>query len=228
MAFPLTWPMAILSPGGLNAVKLFANTKGNPSINGITQSVASHAGRWKIDATGFVLGTALKIKLWRAVESLAGGQAGQFVVPLYEFDRVPVESADTTVPHSDGSPFDDGSKYYQPNYIATISGAVALYATTLTINHTGFLAPQPGQMFSCGVRLYSIGRILSSTASTVTVAIWPPTREAILAGADLNFDHPECLCRLASDDEMAIKDLDFARWGKADVSFIEDTGAVLA
>jgi hypothetical protein len=227
MANPLVWPFNILAPRGFNAVKLFANTKGNPSINGITQSVASYAGRWKIEATGFVLGTATKIKVWRAIESLASGQAGQFIVPLYEVDRTPIQGDVIPRPHSDGTYFSDGAGYISLLYSASVSAAVALHSTVMVIDHTGQSAPEPGQMFSAGVRLYSIGRIIESTSTTVTVSIWPPTREAITAGMDLNFDTPQCLCRLASDDELGMKELDMARWGAADVTWIEDTGPVL-
>jgi hypothetical protein len=227
MANPIVWPLDALPCRSLSAVKLFANTKGNPSISGLTQVVASHAGRWKIVAGGFPIVTKDRIKLWRAIEGMAQGQLGQFIFPLNELDRVPIQAAAVALPHSDGTYFSDGKGYTQNNYSATASGDAVAYATSITIKHYTQAPPEPGQKFSAGVRLYAITQILSSTATTVTVGIWPPLRDVIADGDDLNFDGPRCLCRLASDNEMAVEELDMGLWGTGNISFIEDTGAVL-
>lgn len=220
---PIFWPAAVLPARDYSVTKAPATVKGSPSLDGVTQRVASAAGRWRIRMIGIALSTDTRIKVWRALEGLIEGQLGQVVVPVKDLTRVPSPATFTTgITHSDGALFSDGSGYAQPDYVARIDGALALNATQAVIELVdGDALPEPGQFFSLGYHLYSISSIIDSTATTVTVKIWPPLRKAVIDGAYCNFTEPWCLCRLASDDAMAV-DLTYGRWGFADLDWIED------
>lgn len=230
MSGPVMWPRAFLVPRSLSVVKMPASMKGNPSQSGFTQVMASRAGRWKIIAKMFPLDTPARVRVWRAIEGSLGGMLGQVVFELGEVERTPAASQvdpPPSVPHGDGASFSDGAGYVSQLYGAESGGDVAAGGTEVTIVHRGFPAPLPGQLFTAGVRLYAINRIVSASTDAVTVSIWPPARQQIMEGQTLRFDRPRVLCRLATDDEMAVEEMEVARWGFGDITFIEDTGPVI-
>jgi hypothetical protein len=221
----IIWPINILTPFAMAVNKMPATLKGNPSLSGVTQRIASDAGRWMCSMSGIPLVTKDKIKLWRAIEGMAEGQLGQFIVPIQDIDRGPAgENYGAEVLHFGDVPFFGDVPYSASSYIASASMAAALGATQIALQVSSSPMPEPGQFFSIGLRLYSINRIVSTVGAVMTVKVSPPLREAVVAGAFAEFGEPKLLCRLASDDAMRLKNLDMSRWGSADIDFIEDTG----
>ena len=225
---PIYWPNDILVPRNISVSLLSATVKGNPSLSGVTQRSASDAGRWRISMTGIPVATDTKIKLWRAIENLVEGQLGQIVIGINDLERSPTPLGfEDPIPFSDGSLFSDGSGLSQTMYAAQLGAAASLGATEVTIDVINGALPDAGQFFSLGVHLYMIKRIVSSTATSVTVKISPPLRLAAAENDVTDFTRPKLLCRLASDDAMALPPLDFGRWTYADLELIEDAGEPL-
>lgn len=222
------WPIDTLRPIGIAVNQAAANVKGSPSLSGLTQRMASDAGRWRIAMKGVHLKTKEQIRCWRALEARAEGQLGQIIVEIADIDRPPEPLyIEGPITHSDGTTFSDGSWYVDTPHAAELAASVAVGATQMQITVIFGDLPEPGQLFSIGVRLYKIMETLATDGTTVTVKVWPPARDIANATDKVEFSRPKLLCRLASDDEMAMAPLDYGRWGAADVNFIEDTGPEL-
>ncbi len=151
------------------------------------------------------------------------------LVPTYDTDTNPWPLANGApftaypdgVPHSDDTLFSDDTGYAQPVIVATVDADVALGANSMVIDLVQGSALEPGQHYSVGVRLFRIKRITAVAGSLYTVTVWPPTREAITAGAIAEFDRPICKCRLATDGEMQSGKDDYAGRTLATVNFVE-------
>ena len=224
----IAWPIDQITPRHFSPQQASATVRGSASLSGITQRSASDAGRWRIKASQFPVATPANILIWRSLEGQAEGQLGQILLTILDLDRPPLPLYDSGPERwSDGTLFSDGTGWSTSGHAAEVFSDTALGATTMEIEVTAGSLPVAGNLFSVGVRLYKITRIISSTATTVTAKIWPPTREFHAAWAEANFYRPVLLCRLASDDAMALPPLDFGRWVFPDVEFIEDTGPEL-
>src|SRR5690606_29591421 len=125
------------------------------------------------------------------------------------------------VPHSDDSPFSDGSEYQGGVIDVTLASNIPLRGTTAMIAIHVAHEIQPGQHFSIDERLYRIRTIEHLGEGAATITFRPPAREAAMIGARLEFDFPVCRMRLASDSEMDLA-LDYGRWSFPSLNFIED------
>lgn len=166
---------------------------------------------------------------WRAVRQICDGGVNAIVVPRNDalFRPWPAGLAQTaglSIPHDDGSFFDDDSGYYQ-SVINITADAADLRATSLdiTINYAGELLG--GESFSiehdvADWRVYEISTIDQTDDTHATIRFNPPLREAIAGVTQLEFDRPRCLMRLGKTNSM---DLSVAPWtfNTASVDFIE-------
>lgn len=224
---PVFWPIDLLTPRNIALTKAPATVVGNPALSGLSQRAASSAGRWRLTLDTVPLGEDDKVNVWRALEGLLQGQLNQIVIPIDDLSRAPTPLDYTTdITFSDGATFSDGSTFAQSNYQARVLNARAIGATEMSFYIISGAKMQPGQVFSLGYRLYSISRIVSETATTVTAKIWPPLREACINGDYCDFTRPKLLCRLADDEGMAHPPLEYGRWTNGSVAFIEDTSPV--
>jgi hypothetical protein len=221
------WPYDLLPPEGISLSKRPATVKGSVSISGITQRSTSDAGRWALNLRGFSVATDANIKLWRAIEGLLEGQAGQIVVPFVDLDRAPATIGYTTSVAYSGAYLEvDPTASLTRNHLATLSADAALGATRVSIAVSAGSAPEPGHVFSLGFHAYQVNRVLTSSTPYVC-DIWPPLRKAAASAVVADFTRPKLLCRLASDDAMALPPLDYGRWTRTDLELIEDTGEPL-
>jgi len=167
--------------------------------------------------------------LWRAVRQICDGGVNAIVVPrndaLVRPWPVGMVQGEISLPHSDGSFFDDGSGYYQPVIDVVISAAASLRATFLNLAFRQCGPLQGGESFSIlhdtvGWRLYEIATVVYSDPTRATVTFHPPLREDVAAGAAVEFDRPRCVMRLANAGAM---DLAVVPWtfNTASVSFVE-------
>lgn len=168
--------------------------------------------------------------LWRAVRQVCDGGVNRIVVWRNDALFIPYPAGVArvvTAPHSDGSPFSDGSEYYQSEIDINCDGGAALRATSMdiTINRAAPLIG--GESFSihhevAGWRLYEIATVDTDEddETSATITFRPPLREAILDGAELEFDRPRCTMRLANPGAM---DLVVRPWtfNAANVEFVE-------
>jgi hypothetical protein len=224
----IAWPIDLLKPRDMNVSKLSATIKGNAAISGLTQRVASDAGRWSLKMDGIWIRDANQRRLWRAIEGLAQGQLGQFLVPICSRGAAPSPMGVVELPHSDDSLFSDGVGYEQSNYTARLGASVTLGASQCVIVHDLEDPPQPGDGFEVGIgRYHHITSIISSETGQVTVSVWPTFRDPAYLDDSLNFGSPRLLCRLADDDQMAIDVFSLNKFATPSVSFIEDTGPLL-
>lgn len=182
----------------------------------------SMSGKGKADIKALTL-------LWRAVRQICDGGVNAIIVPRNDalFRPWPTgveQTAALSLPHSDGSFFDDGCGYYQAVIDITCAPA-ALRASSLdiTLNYAGEL--QGGESFSIdhavlGWRLYEISTVEMLSDTTATVQFSPPLREAVTNGTQLEFDRPRCTMRLAKTNSM---DLAVSPWtfNSGSVDFVE-------
>jgi hypothetical protein len=186
--------------------------------------VASDAGIWKATFGNLIVKSRQAVILHRALAVLLEGRLGSILIPLCRAYQPSPDEAESAgdyeqVPHDDGAFHSDDSGYVISPIIDVVAAANAtVRATTIyvTVNYAGDI--QPGQHFSIGERLY---RICSYDATTGTMTIRPPLREAIVAGDRLEFDDPVCRMRLLNDDGMDL-DLALRRFGTPTVQFVED------
>lgn len=168
--------------------------------------------------------------LWRAVRQVCDGGVNRIVVWRNDALFIPFPEGFariTSAPHSDGSPFSDGSEYYQPAIDIVSDGSAELRATSMAIRINEAAALIGGESFSiyhdtAGWRLYEIATVLvdEEDATSATITFMPPLREAIPDGTQLEFDRPRCTMRLASPGSM---DLTVRPWtfNSASVDFVE-------
>ncbi|KFB10329.1 hypothetical protein [Nitratireductor basaltis] len=224
MASTIVWPLEVLPPREIMAEIAPRSLAGPSSISGVTQVVATDAGIWKVSFVGVPVVDQQKVLAWRGINSILEGRMTPVIVPLSRWYQPVPDGQDHLygpVPHSDSSPFSDGSKYQGQVIDVTLASNVPVRGTTATIdiNNAGLI--QPGQRFSIGERLYQVKTISYSSDEQATITFRPPAREAASIGDRLNFDFPVCKMRLVSDSSMDMG-LDYGRWSFPTVSFIED------
>lgn len=219
----LRWPVGVLRPQNVAFDIAPRSLAGPSSVSGKTQVVSSDAGIWKATFGNVVINRRDRVLTWRGIDTLMEGRLGTILVPLCRgYQPVPQESDELslydTVPHSDETPFSDGSKYQGDVISVTALGAVPVRAVSMVVDVEVAGDIQPGQHFSIEERLY---RVRSFDQDTGELTFRPPLREAVEDGAELNFDDPVCRMRLATDDAMDLE-LALRRFGSPTVSFIED------
>lgn len=204
-------------------------TSGGASISGIDDPIRSDGGGYVI--ASFTGGSLLDREAnltWRAITTGFDGGATSVIVMFCDRLHQPVNKR-ALVPHSDGTPFDDGSEYESgggsAEIVAIINGqAGGLRATILQI---GTVLPKPligGEWFTIvhpawGERAYNISSVTLNDDATYTIEYRPPLREAVDIGTPLDFENPRC--RMVQSDKTS-KAINMKRLGSASLSFKED------
>ncbi len=221
----IVWPYDLLKPADMEPNFMPGTQRGNTSLEGVSQRIASDAGLWKVEMEGFTLGTPQQVKLWRAIAAAVKGGLNQFIMPCEDLDRAPEPLGSLGgILHAGGVSFAGGVGYRVGLYDAKLAAAAALRATQIVVDHRGFAAPEPGMRFSIGVRLHEFESVVTEGDDQTTYKINPPLRQPAIANAPLRFDRPRLLCRLPRATDMNLKPLKYGRWGTADLMLIEDVG----
>lgn len=195
------WPWDLLTPNTENWRLQGVSISGGFTVGGNTKLTRTDGGGLWVGEQTFLLHGRERIKAARAIEAGLDGGAGQIVAWSYEEPFAPLGLSISSVPHSDGTSFSDGSEYLSVPYGAVTTASAALRATSLSVTLiAGDL--QAGERFSIvhptkGWRRYVVSRVEGNT-----ITFRPPLREAAGIGTDLNFLKVGCVCRLANPEDF--------------------------
>lgn len=198
------FPTCLFSPGDVQADLERRALAGGVSISGDEDVVATDGGgRVFFQISNVAIFDRVPALAWRAIDAYLDGGARAIIVPLCDARHQPV-SGSVSVTHSDGTPFGDESEYSQGDASAQIAIDADLRATTLYLENlvTG-KDLMGGEWLSIDHptmrwRAYRIAEIIDfdALASTATISIRPPLREAVVAGDDVDLSNPRCTMRL--------------------------------
>ena len=195
------WPWDLLTPRQerwrLQGVAL----NGGVNVGGNTTVARTDGGGIWVGEQSFLLSTRDQIKAARAIEASLDGGVGQIVAWSFEEPFVPGNLTAGSVPHSDGSPFGDGTLYGSVPAGAITTAACALRATIIPLTMLAGVL-QGGENLSIihetrGWRRYRVARVGAGFAE-----IRPPLREAIPSGAQLYFVRVGMAARLSNPNEF--------------------------
>jgi len=161
---------------------------------------------------------------WRWVR--AGGRSAVILVPACD-GRGPAHRARIVprgrgVPFSDGARFSDGAGFAQDYSIASLAEGAAMNATQIRISLGAGFQLLPGMRFSMpGGRLHEVVDLVDWDGGSLwTVKIGPWMVADWPVGTHLEFEHPVCRMRLASDDTGALN-LALNRFATPTIEFVE-------
>lgn len=192
---------------------------GGTSLSGFRDDIETTGGGFlQADFTNGFTRDKASGNAWRALTDMDGGEA---VVVLLCSERLfqPLATF-TRTPHSDATPFSDGSEYDSGSSGTYITAAAAaLRATSLTLGAGQAANLIGGELFAIehltwGWRAY---RIRSISGDTITFRT--PLREAVTAGTALEFDRPRCQMRKIGATSNSTE---YGKFGSCSISFGED------
>lgn len=187
----------IFAPDGIEADLEQREITGGTSLSGQQDTIATDGGGlWFFDLTEPYLDEVPIANAWRALSGYLGG--GQPIIVRICDARHQPTNGFVEVPHSDGTPFSDGSLYLSGDCEVRASADAPLRGTSLAIDVLSLgRALGGGERFSIAHptmldRLYQITEI---SDDGLTISFVPPLREAVTAGTELNFEDPRCVMR---------------------------------
>lgn len=195
------WPWDLLTPQTERWRLQGVTLNGGVTLAGTTTVGRTDGGGLWVGEQTFLLHTRDQIKAARAIEASLDGGVGKIVAWSFELPFAPEGLSLSEVPHSDGTPFSDGSEYLTVPHGAVTTADSALRATTLTVTMISGVI-QGGERFSIvhptkGWRRYTVSRVDGDQ-----ITIRPPLREAAAAGTELNFLRVGTEARLANPEEF--------------------------
>lgn len=225
----IVWPRCVLRAQSVAANLVPFSRSGGTTLGGVTPSVRTDLGFWSIDYGNIVLQNRSRAQwqTWQAIRQKLGGRSGLIAVPVRSGLSAPYASgsfeAMPKLPHSDGRPFSDGSRYVQGAVAVRSVGVTAIGAASIKLQPLNAADNLVGVRFSYGHALYETGPAISTDGGIWEVPISPTVRELIPDGAELNFDQPTCLCHLADDRGMDVTQEAVSRASYPSVKFVEAT-----
>lgn len=209
----LTWPWELFPPSTEGWRLTGVALNGGITVSSITRLARTDGGGlWTCRSGEIDLWTRGQIKAARALDALLDGGVTNIVVPSFEypFQPRPLDfTGSPDVPHSDGSPFDDGGLYSGRTMEVVLAQDAPLRATTLRLLPLSLGPLEGGESFTIdhavrGPRKYLVGQVFpvdGDPDGAIDITFRPPLREAVLAGIDVDFDHPRCVMRLANPND---------------------------
>jgi hypothetical protein len=198
--------------------------KGGTALSG-EQDVVSADGGGRVFAE-FAAGSLVdrdKILAWRALLGVLEEGVTRIVVPFCDPRHTPYGGR-RAVPHSDGTPFSDGSLYIGGGPVAINTAIVNLRGTSLAVVGVFTQPLIGGEWFTIehptkGARAYKVRSVEPGEVAGVTIVSFvPPLREAVAAGAEVDFATPRCVM---VQDGRASSRLQNRRYTEAAIRFIE-------
>lgn len=216
------WPRKILPPQQPMFHFRAMNVSG-PIADSASDVVSGDAGFWVATYGNVVVTTRERVLMFNALAAMLEGRLNPVLVPYCSRPYQPVDDAATfdELPHDDDTMFADGTGYVGSGTRVLITADRPERAVTGTVDVTFGEMLMPGQVFSFGEFLYRLKFVSYTTPTRANIKWSPPLREAVVAGAELNFTDPVCRMRLATDDEMMLQ-LDLNKRGFPTVNFVED------
>lgn len=229
----LTFPYSTLRAKSFRLDLVGQVVSGGITAAGQQQRVnATGGGLWALALDFPRLTTPNQIRAWRAIQFGSDGGVEPVNVAVCDLRQAPTPSGwsgSSSVPHSDDSPFGDGSLYASTIIAAELAASAAVRATTLTVVFEGDGVPLGGEFFSLayGDDRNELHVVLTATATAnpneYTLTVRPPLRAAHDAGEAVNFDHPTGTFVLAQADSMTMA-TEYGRWGNGTATFVEYVG----
>ncbi|MFC5370937.1 hypothetical protein ACFPIF_00120 [Brevundimonas faecalis] len=195
------WPWDLLTPRQERWWLSGVTMSGGTAVAGTVRPGKTDGGGLWVGEQSFLLSTREQIKAARAIEANLDGGVGKIVAWSFEEPFAPGDLVVSSVRHSDGAPFGDGSLYGSVPAGATTTADCALRSARIPLAMlSGEL--QGGEHFSVihatyGWRRYRVARVGDGYAD-----IRPPLREAIPAGTALYFIRVGLSVRLANPEEF--------------------------
>ncbi len=175
------------------------------SISGTQTIIPTMRARWMAQV-GFALkGEAAQLQ-WRAFLLQMQGRLGTTLVPV--FSRWGVKDRDGHgLPFCDVASLVDAQTWehfgFENTQVtrAVVKTAAPLRATVLDLTLYDTTGLRPGQYFSIGDRLHAVRAHWQPDSATHRVAIVPPLRAAVPAGAHVEIEKPVCRMRMVTESE---------------------------
>lgn len=228
----LEFPSKLLRPQVMERPVLVASSRsgGRSASNIIYSTRVDGGGLWAWSFNDVPLRTRDQVRVWELLSAYLSFATRPIIVPLCNAAFQPWLVVDgqkllhhAPVPHSDGSPFSDGTSYVTPTIDAEMASAAELRATTLEVRVKVGSGFRGGELFSInhdelGWRMYRVVQVEDVAGDVSTVRIEPPLREDVTTGKRVEFDRPRCVMQVPADMRVSLG----ADWrGRPSVSFIE-------
>ncbi len=214
----LTFPVALLKARSFRLDIVGAVISGGVTQSGQQQVVnATGGGLWSLQMEFNRFTRPEQLDGWRRIQYGSLGGVVEVNVSVCDLRQAPYG-----VPHSDMTPFSDGTLYFSPDIVATLEANAALRATTARINVASGREPLGYFSLAYGDGRHELHFILSAVANgdDWDVTFVPPLRAAHTAGEAITFGHPLCTMRLAQQDSMSMA-TEMGRFGTGQAAFIE-------
>lgn len=196
------WPANLLPARDIEANPVPFSRTGGRTLGGLERPIRSDKGYWTFSYR-FQLSSQAQRRAWNAIRTQVSGRAGLLVMPVWSWDTAPYPTGeiepDVLVPHSDGTPFSDGTLYRQGSISVRSVDDVEIGATSMRLRVFDAEPDLAGVRFSYNHALYETGPASLVSGTFWTVELFPAVRAPIPAGADLEFNLPTCLVRLVGD-----------------------------
>lgn len=219
------WPLDVLAPRDQSWFPMGQVDDGGSSLSGFQQIGRIDGGpRWGCRLIRIPLKCREEILAFQAIESILAGGTTPIIMHRYPGDRSPAQRQPSGVPHSDGTPFSDETLYSGPTVSAITQADAALNDSEIVIKLVGGRPIVGGEDFGilhvdASWRTYRIQRVFPE-GDNLRLVIDPVLREAVPAGAVVDFDDPRCVMRLANAEAFRAV-LEYNRWGYIDGEFEE-------
>lgn len=215
----IVWPWEALPPGGERWWISGSAIQGGQTVGGSMRLARTDGGGlWRGEQT-FNLFCREQVLAARAIEAQLDGGVVPIVAWSFELPFAPPPPS-VLVPHSDGAPFSDETRYLSSGFSLTATESADLRSVFLKVSGdwTGL---RGGEHFMIehsvmGPRRYRIASVIDGVIEFRT-----PLRQRVPAGTRLVFDRVGCVVRLMNPEEfMAGLDLNHfssctARWVEA-------------
>lgn len=228
----LTFPYSILRMKSFRLDLVGQVISGGITAAGQQQRVnATGGGLWALQPEFPRFNTADQLRAWRVVQYGSQGGVEPVNIAICDLRQAPRPSnwsASSGVPHSDDTPFSDGSLYASETIVSTLAADAAVRATTIRVTFEGDSVPLGGEFFSLAYgdlmnELHvTVGATLVS-GSTYDLTFLPPLRAAHVTGETVNWDHPTGTFVLAQPDGMSMA-TEYGRFGQGQAAFVEYIG----
>lgn len=235
---PITFDLSKAPPGQMSAPEIIAaSIESGRSLSGVALSAdVSGGGYWRIKYSNIQLSNAnsTQLKYWNLLRHQLTGNVRQIVVPfLIDVLQPQPPSGGRFVPTecSDGTTTTDGYGTTDMMPMTANFGALPVNAAIMAFLYPARIPLLGGETFDIlhpvkGYRAYAITDFLSVLAPDANgmvayqVAIRPPFREAVPAGAAMNFDRPRCTMRLEPGTKMPFE-IEKSWYSRPEISLVE-------
>lgn len=227
MPLPI-FPAHLFNPQEVNARPIQQVISGGVSLAGEEDVIATDGGgRWHVDFNGISLRTPVQQRAWSAWAGFLAGGAVECLVPLLSQHSAPRPHAwDRPVKVTkliwDDPLFPTYVRYSVPRIVAHIGANAGLRATSLNIVLDSAGEIQGGEKLSVGEYAY---RIVRRTAAN-TYQVDPPLRQAVTAGAAVEFNWPLVKCRVMPGQDMEAAQR-MGRFSDVTITFIESVPSLV-